>query len=298
MPKILKVNRPADFIEYVGAESVNPLVGVVEFEKVSPLPSSLNDWGVYGLFMHSRVRDDLTYGLGGYGSSGSLICVAPGQIGGREDMGDLIDLDGWGLLFHPDLLVGTLLEKEMHQFTFFDYSANEALVLERREWEMIDRLMRDIRDETARPADGDQRDILVGLISVMLHHCNRAYNRQFNRLRQTSGDILVRFSALINEYYADNERPASLGLPTVQYFADRMNMTANYFSDMLKKTTGETAGNFLRNQIVRIAKNRLVATRNIAQVAYSLGFEYPQHFTRMFRRHTGMTPTQFLREGM
>lgn len=111
MPNILKVNTPGDFISYVGGDTRHPLVGVVDFASLSPIPSSLNDYRVYGLFMHSKVRDDLTYGRGGFGGeSGSLICVAPGQIGGREDAGDFIDIDGWAILFHPDLLIGTHLE--------------------------------------------------------------------------------------------------------------------------------------------------------------------------------------------
>lgn len=184
MKNILKVNSPRAYLEYVGAESRHPLVGVVDFEKVSPIPSSLNNYGVYGLFMHSKVLDDLSYGRGAFGgATGSLICVAPGQIGGREDNGELIDIDGWALLFHPDLIAGTHLEKEMSRFTFFDYSVNEALYLEDEERQALVMLMRCIRQEIGRSYDPEQNDIIVGYISVALHLCNRAYSRQFRHIR-------------------------------------------------------------------------------------------------------------------
>lgn len=294
MANILKVNTPGDYLSYVGASSRHPLVGIVDFETVSPIRSSLNNYGVYGLFMHSQVRDDLTYGRGNFKhASGSLICVAPGQIGGREDRGDLIDIDGWALLFHPQLLAGTHLEKEIGDFTFFDYSANEALFMTDEERLIMACMMESIRDEIQRPADKDQNAIIVGYISVMLHFCNRAYSRQFHHIRQTSDDILVRLSALLNDYYVSGQQ-FKTGIPTVQFCAGCLNMSPNYFSDLLKKSTGENAGNFIRDHIIRMAKNRLVASGNVSEIAYDLGFDYPQHFSRMFKKHTGMTPSQYL----
>ncbi|MFG6386243.1 MAG: helix-turn-helix domain-containing protein [Muribaculaceae bacterium] len=294
MKNILKVNIPADYLSYVGAESRHPLVGVVDFAEVSPIHSSLNNYGVYGLFLHSKVREDLSYGLGGFGAaSGSLICVAPGQIGGREDPGDLIDIDGWALLFHPQLIAGTYLEKEMRQFSYFDYSANEALFLQEDEREIIVNLIKDIRAEIYKPLDNEQNAIIISYISAILHLCNRAYSRQFSRIRRSSDDILVKLSALLNEYF-DSGAQLAHGIPGVQYFAEKLCMSPNYFSDLLKKTTGENASNFIREHIIRIAKNRLLASGNISQVAYDLGFEYPQHFSRMFKKHTGMTPSQYM----
>lgn len=294
MRKILKIDKPEDYLRYVGGVSSHPLVGIVDFEKVSPIPSSLNNYGVYGIFFHSKIRDDLSYGRGAFeGTTGSLICVAPGQIGGREDCGDLIDIDGWALLFHPDFIIGTSLEKKIKRFSFFDYSANEALYMNDEEKKKIASLMSDIQQEIEKPVDNDQKEIVTGYISVMLHLCNRAYSRQFQQIRQTNDDILVKLSELLNEYYNTGEQLRH-GVPGVQYFADRLCMSANYFSDLMKKSTGENAGNFIRSHIVRIAKNRLVSTGNVSQVAYDLGFEYPQHFTRMFKKHTGMTPKQYI----
>ncbi|MCM1450380.1 MAG: helix-turn-helix domain-containing protein [Clostridiales bacterium] len=294
MRRILKVNKPGDFISYLGAPTKHPLVGVIDYAQCSPIPHTLNDYEVYGIFMHSNIPANLVYGCGGYdGESGTLICVAPGQLGGKEDNGELIDIDGWAILFHPELLKGTLLEKDIHKFTFFDYRVNEALFLTGEEQDKIASLMRSIQEEIDMPFDSEQNSIIVGYISALLHLCNRAYSRQFSQIRQSSDDILVRLSALLNQYY-DNGEQLKFGVPGVQYFADKLCLSSNYFSDLVKKTTGENAGNFIRNHIIRLAKNRLVSTGNVSQVAYDMGFEYPQHFSRMFKKHTGISPSQYL----
>lgn len=295
MKKILNVDRPGDYAQYVGAPSRHPHIAVVDFTEVSPIASSLNNYGVYALFMHTKVRDDLTYGSTPYtGADGSLICVAPGQIGGREDQGDLIDLDGWAILFHPDLLIGTSLEKEIRRFSFFDYSANEALRLEEDERRTLTAIVENIRREIdAAHDDTHQKGILVGFLAALLSYCRRFYDRQFSSIRMRGDDILVKFSRLINEYF-ETGRQFQQGLPTVQFFADQMCMTPGYFSDLMRKSTGESAGNFIRSHLVRMAKNRLVATGNVARVAYDLGFDYPQHFSRMFKKQTGLSPREFL----
>ena len=172
---------------------------------------------------------------------------------GREDPGDLIDIDGWALLFHPQLIAGTYLEKEMRQFSYFDYSANEALFLQEDEREIIVNLIKDIRAEIYKPLDNEQNAIIISYISAILHLCNRAYSRQFSRIRRSSDDILVKLSALLNEYF-DSGAQLAHGIPGVQYFAEKLCMSPNYFSDLLKKTTGENASNFIREHIIRIAK--------------------------------------------
>lgn len=294
MRTVLKVKKPGDFISYMGAQSRHPLVGVIDYSKCSPIPHTLNDYEVYGIFMHSNIPADLVYGCGRYeGNSGTLICVAPGQLGGKEDDGELIEIDGWALLFHPDLLKGTELENGIRQFSFFDYSINEALHLTDDEQRKIASLMSEIQEEIDSPSDSEQNAIIIAYINVMLRLCNRAYSRQFSQFRQSSDDILVRLSALLNEYYDSGEQMRQ-GVPGVQYFAERLCLSPNYFSDLMKRTTGENAGNFIRSHIVRMAKNRLVASGNISQVAYELGFEYPQHFSRMFKKQTGMTPKNYI----
>lgn len=295
MAHILKVNKPEDYISHVGGDNCHPLVGVVDFEKISPIPQSLNSYGVYGLFMHTRIPNDLIYGCGTYDyRSGTLICVAPGQIGGRNSGDDLIDLDGWALLFHPDLLKGTHLEKDIRNFSFFDYQVNEALHMSDEERDTIVSLMRHIQSELEGGRDHMQKNILIGFIDAMLNYCQRFYNRQFNMRHVTNSDILMRFNALLSEYFEVGMQ-IDKGLPGVQYFADKLNMSPNYFSDVVKRYTGDNASCIIREYVIRLAKNALKSSGNIAQVAYSLGFEYPQHFTRMFKKQTGMTPKQYVK---
>lgn len=293
MSKILKVKNVSDFSSYHGLTDSHPLVSVIDFAEISPVHHSLNHYGVYGMFMHTNLSIDLTYGCGKYDyKSGTLICVAPGQVGGREDDGSLIDLDGWALLFHPDLLRGTPLEKTIKECTFFDYRINEALHMTNEEYDIFVSLIRQIKSELSNHRDGFQDQIIVEYISLLLNYCKRFYNRQFLTRKIENTDILARFDNLLHKYFEENKQLTE-GLPTVQYCADRLFLSSNYFGDLVKKTTGETASGHIRQYIVQEVKNRLAAGETVTEVAYSLGFEYPQHLSRMFKKVTGITPSEY-----
>lgn len=293
MSKILKVKNVSDYSRYVGAESLHQLVCVIDFAEVSPVRHSLNNYGVYGIFFHDEAEIALEYGCGKYDyKKGTVICVAPGQIGGKEDNGELVYLTGWALLFHPDLLNGTSLEKAVKEYSFFDYRINEALHMTDEEHDVLVSLMRQIRDEIRRKHDAVQDAIIVNYIGLVLDFCQRFYNRQFLTRKLENTDTLMKFDSLLRDYF-DKNMQLSLGLPTVQYCADKLCMSANYFGDLIRKTTGDTAGNHIRQYIIRRAENRLAAGESIAQTAYGLGFEYPQHLSRMFKKQTGMTPSEY-----
>lgn len=293
MSKILKVNNVSDYSHYVGAADRHPLVGVIDFEKVSPVRHSLNNYGIYGIFFHDEADIDLEYGCGKYDyKKGTVICVAPGQIGGKEDNGEQVNLTGWALLFHPDLLHGTPLERAIREYSFFDYRINEALHMTDEEHDVLVSLMRQIQNEIEHKRDAVQDAIIVNYIGLVLNFCQRFYNRQFLTRRLENSDTLMKFDSLLRDYFDEN-RQLSLGLPTVQYCAEQLCMSPNYFGDMIRKTTGETAGNHIRQYVIQRAKNQLATGAGIAQVAYGLGFEYPQHLSRMFRKQTGMTPTAY-----
>lgn len=296
MSKILKVNRPSDYSTWLGQTDRHPLVSVIDYEEVSPIRHSLNDYNVYGIFL----RDDeetigLQYGCGDYDyKKGTLMCVAPGQIGGKEDNGETVSITGWALLFHPDLLHGTQLQKEIKNYSFFDYRINEALHMTDEEREIIIRQLRAIRREANGPADDCQNAIIVGLIGLLLNYCQRFYNRQFLTRKIANNDILSRFESILKDYFNGNLQKDN-GLPSIQYCADALCMSANYLGDVIKKVSGETAGSYIRSIIVREVKNRRSSGMSISETAYDLGFEYPQHFSRMFKKTSGISPIEYLK---
>lgn len=287
------VKNVSDYSRYVGAADRHPLVCVIDYAEVSPVRHSLNNYGVYGIFFHDEADIDLEYGCGKYDyKKGTVICVAPGQVGGKEDNGERVYLTGWALLFHPDLLHGTPLGKKIREYSFFDYRVNEALHMTDEEHDVLVSLMRQIQSEIDRRHDAVQDAIIVNYIALVLNFCQRFYHRQFLTRKLENSDTLMRFDSLLREYF-DTDLQLSLGLPTVQYCADRLCMSANYFGDTIKKATGDTARNYIRRYVIQRAKNELTAGTGIAQAAYRLGFEYPQHLSRMFKQLTGMTPTAY-----
>ena len=180
MPKILNVNRTSDYSEYLGVVDRHPLITVIDYSEVSPIRHSLNKYGVYGVFMQEDNDLDLTYGCGRYDyKDGSLICVSPGQIGGKEDNGERVSIGGWAMLFHPDLIHGTQLEKDIRSYSFFDYHVNEALHMNEKEREIVVSIFRRIKAEVENAQDELQNDILVSYLSLLLKYCQRFYNRQF-----------------------------------------------------------------------------------------------------------------------
>ena len=295
MNKLLKVSNVSDYSEYLGHKDIHPLISVINYSEVSPVRHCLCNYSVFGLFLRDDVTVDLTYGFGKYDyKEGTLICVAPGQIGGKEDNGEFVNIKGWAVLFHPDLLHGTHLEQTIKDYSFFDYSINEALHMSNEEHETLVSLIRQIRDEITRNKhDEIQNTIIVGFLEVMLNYCRRFYNRQFLTRKIENTDLLKKFSKLLYEYFDEGEQ-LSLGIPTVQYCADKLCVSANYFGDLIKKSIGETASHYIRRHIIQLAKNKLASGETINQTAYELGFEYPQHFSRMFKRCTGITPKEYI----
>lgn len=296
MSKILRVDRPSDYSAWVGQTDPHELVSVIDYTAVSPVRYSLNNYGVYGLFLQGKEEGlDLVYGSGKYDySEGTLICVAPGQLGGKEDNGEFVNLTGWAVLFHPDILQGTGLEKDIHDFSYFDYRINEALHMTAEERDVMVAIIRQLETELKFPVDAMQNRIIVGFINLLLRYAQRFYNRQFVTRTIVNNDILTRFENTLKEYFG-NEKQIDHGLPSVQQCADRLGMSPNYLSDVVKRTTGETAGRYIKRFVIQLAKNRLVSGMNCSEVAYSLGFDYPQHFARTFKKMTGETPTAYCR---
>ena len=297
MNKLLKVKNVSDYSGYLGHKDTHPLISVIDYSAVSPVRHCLCNYSVFGLFLRDDVAVDLTYGFGKYDySEGTLICIAPGQIGGKEDNGEQVDIKGWALLFHPDLLHGTHLEQTIKEYSFFDYRINEALHMSDEEHETFVSLLLQIRNEIENNKRDDfQNTIIIAYLEVLLNYCRRFYNRQFLTRKLENTDLLKKFESLLREYFDDGKQ-LSLGIPTVQYCADKLCVSANYFGDLIKKSTGETASSYIRSYIIQQAKNLLSSGESITQVAYGLGFEYPQHFSRVFKKFTGITPKEYINE--
>lgn len=294
MSTILKVKSVNDYSRYLGCAEQHSLVSVIDYAEVSPIRHSLNNYSVFALFLRDDADVALDYGCGKYDyNQGTLLCIAPGQVGGKEDNGEWVAITGWALLFHPDLLHGFPLERHIRDYSFFDYRVNEALHMTDGEHDLLVSLMRQIRDELGKKPDELQNAIIVDYIELMLNFCQRFYNRQFITRKIENSDILVRFNSLLRDYF-EEKRQFVHGLPTVQYCADKLCMSPNYFGDVIRKTTGDTASNHIRNYVIRLAKNALAAGKTVSQVSDRLGFEYSQHFSRMFKKQEGITPSEYI----
>ena len=198
-----------------------------------------------------------------------------------------------GILFHPDLIRGTALGQEIKNYSFFSYETREALHLSEEERETVMDCLHKIEIELKHNIDKHSRRLICANIGLLLDYCMRFYERQFTTREEVNKDIIVRFERLLDEYF-DNETPLREGLPTVKYFADKVFLSANYFGDMIRKQTGQTASEYIQNKLIERAKEDLLATdKTTSEIAYRLGFQYPQHLSRMFKRVTGCTPNEF-----
>ncbi len=295
MKNILHVSDPNVYASYLNAPVLHPLVSVIHYDEVSPIRSSMNRYGVYGLFVQKNFPKNLTYGMKMFDAEeGSIIAVEPGQIGGKEDDGERIFISGWVLMFSPELLHGTDLESRMKDYHFFSYFATETLKMEPSEWGRITQLLSQMRHELQENSDSAVlRSVILGYIRLVLEYCNRIYLRQLSKEDKSSSDILKRFHNLLREYYLDG-RQLDYGVPSVQCCADQLAYSARYLGDVIHKATGGTAISYIHSFVIEQGKNLLMNGQNINETAHLLGFDYPHHFTRLFRKVTGITPTEFL----
>lgn len=294
MIKIEKVRTVHDYNAYIGQKDEHPLVSVIHYNELPPMRHCLNNYSVYGLFLREDNLVELTYGCGKYSyDETTLICVAPGQIGGKEDNGERVQLKGWALLFHPDLIRGTFLEKKMEEYTFFTYHVNEALHMTPDERDTLVSYLEQLRREFHGEKDRFQDSIIVSLIDIILQYCMRFYIRQFSAHRQQNSDVLTRFEATLRNYY-DRHQQAKSGLPSVQYCASELCLSPNYFADLVKRQTGMNASEHIHRFLIARAKSLLVSGESVNGTAYTLGFEYPGHFSRLFKKSEGITPTEYV----
>ena len=295
MKKILKIDNPNDFARFVDAHELHPLVSIIHYVELPPFRHSLNNYGVYGLFIQRQFPKDLSYGMKTLqASDASIIAVEPGQIGGLEDNGERISLSGWVLLWSPELLHGSELERQIDRYQYFSYFFTDSLRMEPDEWLSITQLLAQMRQELITHDDTPSlRSILLGYLHLILEYCNRIYLRQLSEEGNCGSDLLKRFHDLLQLYFREN-RQLSQGLPNVAYCASELAYSPRYFGDIIHKATGGTAIGYIHNYVINQAKSLLMNGHNISETSRLLGFDFPHHFTRLFKKMTGLTPSEYL----
>ena len=296
MEKILRVHRVNDYARYIGAPELHPLVSVIHYDELEHCRHSLNNYDVYGMFIGDEELDDLSYGQLQYVlQRHALMCVAPGQIGGKTDTGEEIHTKGWALLFDTELLRNTELGRRMADYHFFSYTTSEALLLIPEQRQSIVTLLDEIRRELLRDEDSHTLRIVTSQIEQVLELVARYYALQLSTsATSTNSDLLPRFEHLLRQYY-DGGIQRQQGLPTVKYCAQQLFLSPNYFGDLIRELTGDSATSHIRRFIMQRAQQLLMSGSTISETAESLGFDYPQHFTRQFKKHFGVTPSDFLK---
>ena len=296
MEKILRVHHVNDYARYIGAPELHPLVSVIHYDELEHCRHSLNNYDVYGMFIGDEELEDLSYGQLQYVlHRHALMCVAPGQIGGKTDMGEEIHTKGWALLFDTELLRNTELGRRMADYHFFSYTTSEALLLTPEQRESIVTLLDEIRKELLRDEDSHTLRIVTSQIEQVLELVARYYAQQLSTsATSTNSDLLPRFEQLLRNYY-DEGLQQQLGLPTVKYCAQQLFLSPNYFGDLIRELTGDSATSHIRRFIMQRAQQFLMSGTTISETAERLGFDYPQHFTRQFKKHFGVTPSDFIK---
>ena len=296
MEKILRVHRVNDYARYIGAPELHPLVSVIHYDELEHCRHSLNNYDVYGMFIGDEELEDLSYGQLQYVlHRHALMCVSPGQIGGKTDMGEEIYTKGWALLFDTELLRNTELGRRMADYHFFSYTTSEALLLTLEQRQSIVTLLDEIRRELLRDEDSHTLRIVSSQIEQVLELVARYYALQLSTsATSTNSDLLPRFEQLLRKYYDDGIQRQH-GLPTVKYCAQQLFLSPNYFGDLIRELTGDTATSHIRRFIMQRAQQLLMSGSTISETAESLGFDYPQHFTRQFKKHLGVTPSDFVK---
>lgn len=297
MKPIVQIRSISEINKFVKGVTKHPLVAVIDFSKVDE--SIQEDIRVscdfYSVMFKNYCVNKMRYGRQSYDfQEGSLICIAPKQVLTMDsEIEKREDMMGWGLFFHPDLVRGTSLGAKMKDYTFFSYEASEALHLSEKEKQTLHDCILKIQSELDENIDNHSQNLIVSNVELLLNYCSRYYGRQFITRKNTNRDVVAQVEKIIQEYFTlDISKEKKL--PSVMYIAEKINLSPNYLSDLLKKETGMNAQDHIHYYLIEEAKEILLTTdKNISEIAYSLGFEYPQYFSKLFKQKTGNTPQEY-----
>ncbi len=274
----------------------HPLISVIDVSKIAISKEMLKIKVILDLY-HIAVKDKncgVEYGRNHYDfEEGVLMFTSPGQAITATKTIKLNENKGWMLFFHPDLIRDSHLGQHIKEYSFFDYSVYEALHLSADEENILHDCIAKIKGEYEQRIDHQSERVMVSLIELLLNYCLRFYQRQFNTRTHQNKGIVSKFEVLLKDYFSDKKQ-LNKSIPSINYFAGKVSLSSGYFSDLIKKETGRSAKDHINDYIIELAKDSLIATdQTISEVAYSLGFNYPHYFTRMFKKKVGMSPVEY-----
>lgn len=294
MEKILRIDTVSEHDAFYHKENLHPLVSIMDFDgRVPEIYASRMNFGFYAVYLKDVQCGDIKYGKQTYDyQDRTLVFVAPGQIINVNINKDYKP-QGYALLFHPDLIRGTALGKHIDDYTFFSYESKEALHVSEKERKIVLECFAKIQYELEHATDKHSRILIATNIELFLNYCRRFYDRQFITRNEANKDTLEKFEVLLNEYFY-SDKPQTIGLPSVTYCAEQLHLSTNYFGDLVKKESGKTALEYIQLKVINTAKEKILSDKkSVSEIAYELGFKYPQHFTRLFKQHVGQTPNAY-----
>ncbi|MFN6037976.1 MAG: helix-turn-helix domain-containing protein [Bacteroidota bacterium] len=298
MSDILHLKTISDLYKFLNLGfAEHPLIAVVDFSKV--IEHTTDEIRIktdfYSIMFKNYCRNHIRYGRKTLDfQDGSLICIAPNHVITIDnDIEVKENMMGWGLFFHPDLIRGTTLGYKMKDYSFFSYEINEALHLSEKEKQLLYDCILKIQGELMQNIDSYSQVLMVSNIELLLNYCSRYYGRQFITRKSANLDVVSKVENILKDYF-ENETKRNEGVPSVKYLASKVNLSPSYLSDLLKKETGLNAQDHIHYFVIEQAKNILTQTnQSVSEIAYSLGFEYPQYFSRLFKQKTGKTPLEY-----
>lgn len=295
MKELVNINTANDFAREFGAPVWHPMVSVVHFDELGEIHHRLNKMGVFAIFVQDNFPTGATYGMGGYDTTkGTLTAASPGQIIGKADDGHREVYHGWVLLFDAEFMHGTVFEERLKDYHFFSYNVNEALQTTEGEkqlmWQLMGLIRRFIQHREQTPLTDR---IVQNYIVLVCDYCQLFYQRQFEAATQLQSDLLSRFQRVLINYYEEHKQ-LQYGLPNVKYCASQLFLSPSYFGDVIRSITGDSPTRIIQRFLINRAKSLLVGGQSVTQVADELGFEYPQHFTRFFKKHAGLPPSKYV----
>ena len=287
------INTIQDFNDYQGVETLHPLVSVVHVENTEHIKECMMHYGLYAIYLKENKGCKLSYGRTPYDfDEMTVTSFAPGQVVKVEPNPDVPFAKFTALVFHPDILNRTALGRHINRYEFFGYSSTEALHLSAQEVEVFRGVLAMIEQELHRAIDKHTRELIVSNIELLLNYCLRFYDRQFITREEINHSVVKKFIEQLDDYISS--KALCDGLPTVAYFADKCCLSNGYFGNLVRVETGRTAKDIIADHLLAHAKQLLNdEAMTITMISNRLGFEYPQHFVRFFKSHTGKTPSAY-----